>query len=60
MICNSDNIRVSVLIDIEKTHLTLFEMLDRIEQLKNSPSYMGAEIYLDGSGKAIVAKEVLA
>lgn len=60
MICKNNQIKVSILIDLKQTTLSLFEMLGRIDQFKASPSYMDAEIYLDGSLNAIVAKEVLA
>lgn len=60
MICKNNQIKVSILIDLKKTTLTMFEMLSRIDQFKANPRYMDSEIYMDGSLDAIVAKEVTA
>lgn len=45
-----------VLIDIKSTELSLFEVLDRINQYKQDPRYQNFEIFLDGDRNAIVAR----
>ena len=48
-----------VLYDIETTELTLGEIMRRIAELKDDPSYSAYEIFLDGDRKAIVARPKL-
>lgn len=55
-----DNIRVSTLIDLKNTTMTLFEVLARVEQYRSMPYWQGKEIYLDGATLTICAKEALA
>lgn len=60
MVNKNDNIRISVLIDLKKTSMSLMEVLAKAEQYRSFPSLSGCEIYLDGELDAICAKEVVA
>lgn len=60
MVIKNDNIRISILIELRKTNMTLMEVLAKTEQYRSFPSLSGCEIYLDGELDAICAKEVIA
>lgn len=45
-----------IVVDIESSPLTLSDVMSMIEECKNSSTYAGYDIFVDGDRRAIVAR----